>query len=532
MYQLLINNANVIDGTGKPAFKASVAVRDGKIVMNPNVSEGAEEIIDAKGLVLSPGFIDGHCHDDETWGNEATNFAKSSQGVTTVSAGNCGESIYPASTDPEKLDFLKQFMAEYLKAKDCDYVDKISTFTTMENYRKYLDTRKSTTNLSTFVGHIPLRILAMGYDNREATKEEVEVMKKHLREAMEHGARGLSVGLIYAPSSFSSKEEMVELCKVVAEYDGYFAVHLRNEADTFVEAVQEAMDIAEAAGCRLNLSHHKVCGAENWGTVKTTLKMIKDARARGMKVHTDVYPWTATGNYLNICLPKDFFENGPEKMCELLKDPNVRAELKAQIPNMDGRYKNCGGWDHIKICGAPDTPEAEGLFVSEYAKKVGKDPFEAYFDLCQINGPKAQAAYFAMSEDDLEYILKDDNAVICSDSYDISVNNAVHPRCFGTFPRAIGYYARERKLMSIEAMVHKMTQATAEFLCIPNKGVIADGYDADLVIFNPDTIKETADYSNSRGISEGIEQVFVAGSCVYKDKKLTGNYPGKFLAYK
>lgn len=532
MYDLLIKNATVIDGTGAPGFKADVAVKDAKIVMNPDSSKGAKEIIDASGLVLSPGFIDAHCHEDETLGNNACNIAKSSQGITSISAGNCGESLFPASPDPDKLSFLKQFMAEYLNAPDCEYKDKIQTFTSMENYRKYLDTRKSTVNYSVFTGHIPLRIAAMGYDNREATKEEVEKMKDLLRETMKNGSRGLSVGLIYAPSCYSSKEEMIELCKVVAEFDGYFAVHLRNEADTFVEAVQEAMDIAKAAGCRLNLSHHKVCGAVNWGTTKKTLQMIKDARKAGMKVHTDVYPWTATGNYLNICLPKEFFSNGPEKMCELLKDPKVRAELKQQILTIDGRYTNCGGFEHIKICGAPATPAAEGKFVAEYAREIGKDEFETYFDLCQANGPRAQAAYFAMSDEDLERVLLDENSVICTDSYDISVDNAVHPRCFGSFPLCLGHYVREKKLMSLEKMVHKMTQAPAQFLCFDNKGVVADGYDADLVLFNPDTVNAKADYSNPRELSEGIEQVFVAGQCVYKNKKLTGNYPGKFLAYK
>lgn len=532
MYDLLIKNATIIDGTGAPGFKASVAVKDAKIVMNPDESKGAKEIIDAKGLVLSPGFIDAHCHDDETIGNNATNLAKTSQGVTTVSGGNCGESLVPVPTDPANLELSKQFFASYLKAEDCDYKDKFETFTSMKNYRKFLDTRKCTVNYSMFTGHISIRNAVMGFANREATKEEIEKMKALLRETMENGSRGLSAGLIYAPSCYASKEEMIELCKVVAEYDGFFAVHLRNEAETFVEAVQEAIDIAKGAGCRLNLSHHKVCGAENWGMTKKTLQMIKDAQKEGLKVHTDVYPWTATGNYLNICMPKEFFDKGPDMMCELLKDPKVRAELKAQIPVIDGRFKNCGGFDHIKICGAPETPEAEGKFVSEYAKEVGRDVFEVYFDICQANGHRAQAAYFAMSEEDLERVLLDENSVICTDSYDISVNNAVHPRCFGTFPLCLGYYVREKKLMSLEKMIHKMTQAPAQFLCYVNKGVIADGYDADLVLFNPDTVGAKADYSNPRELSDGIEQVFVAGECVYKDKKLTGNCPGKFLSYK
>ena len=172
------------------------------------------------------------------------------------------------------------------------------------------------------------------------------------------------------------KHELIELCKVVAAYHGFLGVHLRNEAGDFENSVQEAIDICKAAGCGLNLSHHKVCGSENWGKTKITLQMIKDAKAEGMEIYTDVYPYLATGNYLNICLPKEFFSNGPEKMAELLRDPAVRAEMKEKIlNNPEGRYRNCGGFENIKICGAPFTPEAVGMTVSEYARSVGKDEF-------------------------------------------------------------------------------------------------------------------------------------------------------------
>lgn len=308
---------------------------------------------------------------------------------------------------------------------------------------------------------------------------------------------------------------------------------MRNEAGDFENSVQEAIDICKAAGCGLNLSHHKVCGSENWGKTKITLQMIKDAKAEGMEIYTDVYPYLATGNYLNICLPKEFFSNGPEKMAELLRDPAVRAEMKEKIlNNPEGRYRNCGGFENIKICGAPFTPEAVGMTVSEYARSVGKDEFEAYFDLCCANGNVAQAAYFAMCEDDLDRCLLDENAVICTDSYDISEDNAVHPRCFGSFPLCLGEYVRERKLMPLEAMVNKMTGLAARFLHLHTKGRIADGYDADLVLFNPDTVAAKADFQNPRLLSEGIEMVFVAGELVYENKMLTGKFPGKFIPYR
>lgn len=532
MYDILIRNALVVDGSGAPGYVGDVAVKSGKLVTNPTSGE-AKQVIDATGLVLSPGFIDAHCHEDETLGNRASVLSKISQGITTVSAGQCGESVYPISTDPKKADLLKQFLAEYMHAPDCGYKDRLSSFTGLAAFLNYAETRNTAYNYVMYTGHIPLRIAAMGYDNRTATDEEIEVMKTMLREAMEHGSRGLSVGLIYSPSCYCDKHELIELCKVVAAYHGFLGVHLRNEAGDFENSVQEAIDICKAAGCGLNLSHHKVCGSENWGKTKITLQMIKDAKAEGMEIYTDVYPYLATGNYLNICLPKEFFSNGPERMAELLRDPAVRAEMKEKIlNNPEGRYRNCGGFENIKICGAPFTPEAVGMTVSEYARSVGKDEFEAYFDLCCANGNVAQAAYFAMCEDDLDRCLLDENAVICTDSYDISEDNAVHPRCFGSFPLCLGEYVRERKLMPLEAMVNKMTGLAARFLHLHTKGRIADGYDADLVLFNPDTVAAKADFQNPRLLSEGIEMVFVAGELVYENKMLTGKFPGKFIPYR
>lgn len=531
MYDILINNALIVDGSGAPGYVGNVAVQAGKLVMNPAGTE-AKEVIDASGLVLSPGFIDAHCHEDETVGNHGSVLSKISQGITTVCAGQCGESLFPVSTDPEKAEMLVQFMAEYMKAPDCEYKDKIRGFTSMKAYLDHAASTNAAYNYALYTGHIPLRIAAMGYENRIATPEEIEKMKTLLRETMEQGSRGLSVGLIYSPSCYSDKNELIELCKVVAEYGGFLGVHLRNEASDFENSVQEAIDICKAAGCGLNLSHHKVCGSENWGKTKKTLQMIKDAKAEGLEIYTDVYPYLATGNYLNICLPKEFFTYGPEKMAKLLRQPEIRAEMKEKIlSNSEGRYRNCGGFENIKICSAPFTPDAVNKTVVEYARSIGKDEFEAYFDLCCENGNTAQAAYFAMCEEDLERCLLDENAVICTDSYDISVDNAVHPRCFGSFPLCLGEYVREKKLMPLETMVNKMTGKAAQFLHLHTKGLIAEGYDADLVLFDPNTVAAKSDFQNSRALSEGIEKVIVAGQIVYEDKQLTGRYPGKFLPY-
>ena len=533
MLDLLIKNASVIDGTGTPRRKEALGVHNGKLVLHPEENAPAAEVIDAEGLVVCPGFIDAHCHEDETLGNPTSMLAKLSQGITTVCGGQCGSSWFPVPTDPEKFMLFTRLRSAFLGDPECGFKEAYKSFTSMEGYRSYLQTRPMAYNFTVLTGHSELRIAAMGVENRRPTPAELDKMKALLRETMEHGSRGLSAGLIYSPSCYAEKEELVELCKVVAEFDGVYAVHLRNEAGLFVESVQEAMDICREAGCRLNLSHHKVCGKENWGKSEITLKMIADARASGMKVYTDVYPYTATGSNLNICLPKEFFANGPVRTHELLKDPAVRAELKEQVlNNSEGRYRNCGGWENILICGAPNTPAAENRTVAEYARSIGKDVWEAYFDLLVDNGSAAQAAYFAMSEDELCRILKDDNICICTDSYDVRTGNAVHPRSYGAFPHALGYFVREKQLMPLETMIMKMTGKPAEFMELAGKGLIRDGFDADLVLLNPDTVDARADFRNARALSVGIERVLVAGETVYQNGQLTGKTPGVFLPYR
>lgn len=553
-YQLYIKNANIIDGTGAVPFAGDIAVKDGKLIVFPKPDkdasaasqvspekrteaakalENAAEVIDAEGLTLAPGFIDAHCHEDETLGNDASTLSKLSQGITTCCCGQCGESYFPVPTDPEHLAILKQSKREYLESPDCAFANCFEGFTSFENYRKYLEKRPTAYNYTMLCGHGTLRASVMGMENRKPTKEEMERMKELLREAMGHGAWGLSTGLMYAPGTYADEEEVTELCKVAGEYGGYYAVHLRNEGGQFEESVEEAIRTAKNSGCRLDLSHHKSCGRENWGKTKKTLKMIKDANAEGMHVFTDVYPYLATGNYINISLPREFFANGQAKMQELLRDPAVRAEMKQKIMDWkESRYNNCGGFSGIVVCSAPATPDAVGKSIADYAKSIGKDEFEAYFDLCADNGPLGQAAYFAMSEEDLERILLDDNSVICTDSYSIGPENAVHPRAFGSFPICLGSFVREKKLMPLEKMVNKMTGKTAELLQIKGKGIIADGHDADLVLFDPETVAAKSDFVNSRALSDGICRVIVAGETVYKDRKLTGKKPGKFISYK
>jgi len=527
MYDLLIKNVSVIDGTGAPAFQGNVAIQNGKIVLNPEDLD-AFELVDGEGLCLSPGFIDAHSHGDIVLGEESARVCKTSQGITTEIGGQCGDSLFPVSSSKDRQDMLMRLVGSLTEQPP----ERLAEFTTMKRYLEYVGTRDLTCNTKLFTGHATLRIAAMGFDNRVPSDDEMENMKAMLREAMEQGSIGMSSGLLYSPSGYATEEELVELCKVVAEYDGFYASHIRNEAADIVKSVKEAISVAERSGCRLSLSHHKICGKDNWGLSKETLKLIHEAIERGVKITIDVYPYTASLSNLNVCLPAEFFSHGPQKMQELLRQPEVREELKKQIEVIDGRYRHCGGFDKILVAIAPNTPECRGMTVEDYAKKIGKEPFEAYFDILVENGHGAFAIYFSMDEEDLQRIMGDENAVVGSDGVVLNLTDPTHPRGFGSFPKAIRYFVREKKQFTLEEMIHKMTQLPAERFMISNKGVIADGYDADLVLFKRDEIRDCATYQDSNALSDGIEMVFVNGQLVYKDKKLTGAAPGRFIAHR
>ena len=517
MYDILIKNASVVDGTGKAAFAADVAVKDGKIVMKP-VGE-AKEVIDAAGLTLCPGFIDVHSHGDSLFGTEAGWLSKTNQGITTELTGQCGSTRYPFSTDPEK----RELMAQKFGAQNAE-------FTSLEKYLAWAETTPKTTNYGIYIGHSAVRISAMGFETRKPTAEELETMKTMVREAMEHGAMGMSSGLIYAPSCYADEDELVELCKVVAEYGGFYATHMRNEAGGVVDSVKEAIAIAEKSGCRLDISHHKVCGKDNWGKSVETLQLIHEARERGVDVTVDVYPYTASSTSLNVCLPADFFAHGPQKMCELLRDPAVRAELKPRMETMDGRLRHCGGWGGILMTSMPKTPAAMGKTVQEYADELGRDAFEVFFDLCAEEGGAASAVYFSMGEEDLQRIVCDENATIGTDGVVRDLVTPTHPRGMASFPKCIRYFVREKKLLTLEAMIRKMTGFPAERFGLKGKGVIADGMDADLLLIDPETITDRATYQDSLQLCDGVERVIVAGETVYMNKQLTGKTPGKFIA--
>jgi N-acyl-D-amino-acid deacylase len=360
-------------------------------------------------------------------------------------------------------------------------------------------------------------------------------MKSAVREAMEHGAFGISSGLIYSPSCFADTDELIELCKVVAEYGGVYETHMRNESDNVVESVKEAIRIGREAGLPVCISHHKVQGRPNWGLSAETLKLIDEAVASGQKVTTDQYPYLASMTSMNAIIPPAYFGDNLRGLTEKLKNPDIRAKVKAEILNpetgFENQYINCGGFENIMIAALPQTPEYDGMTISEVSDAYGKDVFEMLFDLLVKNECIGSCIYFSMCEEDMCRIFMDPNTVVGTDGIYTFRGQKAHPRAWGTFPHAICYFHKQKQLVSLPEMIRKITLLPAQRAMIANKGAIKEGWDADLVVFDYDKLEDKADYSNTDIKCEGIEYVIVNGQVVYHDKKLTGRYPGRLIRH-
>ena len=436
----LILNAKIVDGTGKPSYKGCVGIKNGKIVM-ANGSEEAKEIIDAKGCVVAPGFIDAHSHVDFTLEQSELNILKSNQGITTELAGNCGSSSAPVSAG--NIEHLQNL----LSVGTIKYSDDMVNWTSFEKYLQHAESCQKTMNVRFMVGHNALRIAVMGMENRPSTPKELDTMKGLLREAMQSGAAGLSTGLIYTPGCYADPSEVLELAKVIEPFDGIYASHMRNEAEGVTESVKEIIDVGRKTGVRVNISHHKILGKQNWGKQKETLELISRANDEGVKVLCDQYPYTKCMTSSNACMPPWHLAGGYDVLAEKLKSKEFRAQIKAEMENPDTPYDNfllnSGGWDGVYITFTANTPEAAGKYVSEYAKLVNKDPWDAYFDMCVESKCRAGAVYSSMCDEDVCEIFKSPYCVVGTDGLVRDLEENSHPRACATFPHALTYFVKE-----------------------------------------------------------------------------------------
>jgi N-acyl-D-amino-acid deacylase len=530
MLDLVIKNGHVVDGTGNPWFNADVGIQGERIAKIGRLSKDkALRVLDVSGLIVSPGFIDMHSHSDLLLLINPKAESKIRQGVTTEVIGNCGDSAAP-------LD--KNMREEAIKTSPFVKEAKLKLdWSTMAEYLRRLDRQGIAVNVAPLVGHGNVRACAMGFANRAPTGNEMETMKKTLAKAMNEGAFGMSTGLIYPPGCYSKTEELIELSAVVAKCGGIYTSHIRGEGENLLKSVKEAITIGKKAALTVEISHHKAGGKANWGKVKQSLKVIEEARARGVDVTCDVYPYIAASFGLSAMLPPWTYEGGTDKLLERLRDPAIRSRLRKEMetgfPDWPSPLK-AAGWDCTVISHCRNHPQYEGKSIEEITRPKKIDPFEFTFDLLIEEKASVGVVRFAMCEEDVQTVLQHPVSMIGSDSsavapYGILGKGKPHPRAYGTFPRVLGKYVREERLLGLENAVRKMTSLPAQKLGLRDRGLIRPQMYADITVFDLQKIADKASYAEPHQYPEGVEYVIVNGKIVIDGKEHTGVLAGKAL---
>ncbi|WP_085507176.1 N-acyl-D-amino-acid deacylase family protein [Thalassobacillus devorans] len=523
MYDIIIRYGKVLDGTENPWTKLDIGVKDGKIAkMGDLKGESATEIIDASDLAVSPGFIDTHVHSDLLCTRPDIHKIKVMQGVTTELFGQDGISVAPVSEETKPL-WQKQ-----LKGLNGDIGEW--PWNSIEEYLEFLDRSDIAGNGTYLVPHGAVRTLVMGFDGRKATKEEMDEMRALVEEGMREGAYGVSSGLVYPPNVFSNKEELIEICKGSAKYDGCFVVHIRNESNHSLEALDEVIDVARQSGVRLHVSHFKVAGKINRDKFEKALEKMDEGRREGIEITFDQYPYTAGSTVFHAILPPWMHSGGTVEMLEKLKDPDTRERIKEDIENntdYENWVYNCG-WENITITSVSTEQNrwVEGKNLIEIAEKKGKDPAYAAFDLLVEESAGVTMVVHWGNEDDVIYGMQHPLQIVGSDGI---FGGKPHPRLYGTYPRVLGRFVREKQALTLEQAIRKMSGAPAQLLRLKDRGLIREGYAADIVIFDPDTINDKATYESPLEEPVGIQHVLVNGAIAVRDGEYTGETNGKVL---
>ena len=528
-YDIIIRNGQVVDGTGRPGFKADIAIKDDRIARIGNLAgEKTKREIDARGQVVAPGFLDMLGQSEQYVLIDPRAMSKVMMGVTTEITGE-GESIAPVNDRilKEQEDFNRRYNLT---------VD----WRTLGEYFTRLDRQGAGVNLGTFVGATQVREYVIGYDNRPPTAAELEQMKKLVADAMKDGALGVSTSLQYVPARFAKTDEIVELAKVAHQYGGIYISHQRSEANAIDDSMKEVFEIARRANIPAEIWHFKTAYKKNWGRMPEMLGRIAAGRRQGLKITADVYPYVAGSTSLSACLPPWSLEGGTDKMVARLKDPATRDRLKKEI-NTDSKdweniYLGSGGPGGILI-GSVTNRELEqwqGKRLSEIASAQNKDPLDALLDFIIADHGQTGAIFFMMSEDDMKAALKSPFVSICTDSGARATDGPLagsksHPRGWGTYPRILGRYVRDEKLMPLEFAIHKMTGLPAANVGLKQRGLLRQGYFADITIFDPKTVIDRATFEEPNQYPVGINYVIVNGQIEVDNGQRTPVNSGRVL---
>jgi N-acyl-D-amino-acid deacylase len=528
MYDTLIRNGTVFDGSQKEPVRADVAIKDGHIVaVAPALSPEAGQVIDATGKYVTPGFIDPHSHSDLSLLIEPDGDSKLRQGVTTEVVGNCGDSPAPAYGQwARELDHSR-FGPAGVRV----------TWTTFGEYLAHLAELKPIVNVAPLVGHGAIRASVLGIEDRAPTLEEMAQMKKLTREAMAEGAWGMSTGLIYPPGTYSKTDELVELAREVGQAGGFYASHVRGEAATVLKAIGEATEVGLRARLPVQVSHVKVCAYRNFGMIDDLISLVESTQNLELPVFFDQYPYSASATSLISVLPEWTYVGGMEAAARRLADPAARERLRLMVKESPGDFWDYAGtrdWDGVLITACPSREEVQGQTVAEVGRSLGTDPLEALLDLLVETGCVADCVMFDQDESNTRRVMQLDRVMVGSDGYSVKASGyagkrAMHPRSYGTFPRVLGHYGRDEKLLSWPRAVHKMTGLPAQALGLTDRGVLRPGAWADVVILDPVTVIDQATFTDAHQYPLGIEYVWVNGQPAVAHSETTGMRAGAVL---
>ena len=486
---VVIRGGTVYDGTGTPGVRADVAVRGDRIVAVGAITERGGIEIEATGLAVSPGFIDVHSHDDLAVLTDPLMAFKVMQGVTTDVVGNCGSGVIP-------------FEAGLRRFRRLDPGANPPAWDSFKTYLARVDEVAPSCNVAVLIGHGSLRHGAMGFDQRVPTTAELDRMRAWVREGVDAGAVGLSTGLIYEPGRYARSEEVIELAKELQGGGGLYATHMRNEAAGLLDAVREAIRIGEEGGVPVQISHHKAGGRDNWGRVRDSLRLIESARSRGLDVTADHYPYTAGSTSLHAVIQNGAFRT-----------------------DSPGGLGTLAGAD-VLIASAPKHGEWEGLRLSELSTRWQLSDEDTARRVVEAEGETCFVVVFSMDEADVRTVMAHPSTMVGSDGVP-AAGSKPHPRLYGCFPRVLGHYTRDEGVLDLPIAIHRMTGMPAAKFQLADRGTIREGAFADVVVFDPARIRDTATYQDPRRFPDGIRAVFVNGTAVAREGVHTGARPGR-----
>ena len=541
-FDKIIKNGKLVDGTGNPWYEADVGI-EGERIREIGVlpASSAEVVIDASGLLVSPGFIDIHGHSDLVYplpDNAAILSPFVCQGTTTQVIGNCG--ISPSPVNKDSLPLMKGYLA-LITARDIPW-----DWSSFGDYVAVLEKTGVVMNVAPLVGQGAIRFSVMGAKSGEPTKDEREDMRTLLARTLEEGAIGMSAGLIYPPGMWTTTEDLIDLCHVVARYDGVFTCHVRGSSETAIESEREIIEIGRKTGVRVEHSHSEAFGKAHWSKVKETMRLDEQARSQGIDIAFDVIPYTTANTYLTAIFPPWSLEGGVPKLIERLSDKETRAKIRHDVehkipewpPWKPGGWPHnlveATGWENIRLLyvASEKNQKLLGKSLAEVATLVGKHPFDAAADLVVEERGDVMALYVGVTgdlvdEEHLKLLLRHPLGSIGPDAI-VTGKGIPHPAAYGSFPKVIGRYGRDMRLFTIEEAVRKMTSLPSQRMRLKERGLLLRGYFADIVVFNPETIIDNATYDNPFQFPTGIEYVLVNGKLVVE----RGKHNTKVLAGK